>query len=66
VPKDSHPGFGGKDPRYDELNVLVKEKVTEGKDNTRRVRGVFRSKEVDRPGLPGAIRWVEMERLDIV
>jgi hypothetical protein len=64
VPQDSHPGFGGKDTRYDELKVLVRERLARSKANSRLVRGLFRAKEVQRSSLPRAGSQMEVEWSD--
>jgi hypothetical protein len=61
VPQESHPGFGGKDARYDELDMLLKEKISLGRPLPFKVRADFRVK-ADRLDLPrGYLHPLEVE-----
>lgn len=61
VPKESHPGFGGKNARYDELGKLIALRIPALNPLEVRLVGVFRPLQ-GQPPLPGyMMRELEVE-----
>jgi hypothetical protein len=68
VPQSSHPGFGGKDARYDELKRIVKDRSAKESAVTWRAKGLFRATS-SQPEMPAGmmrelkVEWTDAERL---
>ena len=61
-PNETHPGHGGVNARYDELEARVQSSIRAG-SVTARVGGGFRAKE-EQPDLPlGCLREMEVDWL---
>jgi hypothetical protein len=61
VRRDSHPGLGGQDERYDELAEVLKRRLTENSAEAVRAKGRFRVRPCQKDTPAGVMRELEVE-----